>query len=504
MRVIASLMLAAAVGMAPAAAAEPKGTLRIATPLFAPQLANPYAGLTLPSVIAIIPAFDPLVVIDAQGTVKPWLVTSWSSTDARTWTLKLRDGVVFSNGAPLKANAIVESAAYLKTPKGLTTTTGSTFANIERAVVVDDLTVQILLMLPDPLFPQRLANWRLPEPSTWAANMDKDGESRGIGSASFVMTNDDPSRAVFKVHDKAWNTPKVARLEVRLLQEQMSRMQAFAANAVDIVMQIGPNDRQDVLAMDGRVLNRRSTRVSYVSFAKEHNPKSPINDAKVRLAMNLAVNRQAIADAILGNTVTPVGQLVLPGAPGYVPDIKPYPFDPERAKTLLAEAGYAKGLKLSVRVAPGGADEATFYQQIAQDLAKVGVEFTIIPATMAEMTRMMFKGDFGTDMAAAFGRGLDGLGDYRYRSCLGQTGIYKPYFCDPVSLEYVKKAQSATDATVLDGLMQSVTRQEYVNPPGIFLWQNNFLDGVGTNVELTTDYDAYYDWIPLHLISVKK
>ncbi len=486
------------------AAAAPQGTLRLATPIVAPQLASPYPGLSLPSTIATIPIFDPLLLIDANGKAQPWLAASWSTKDARVWSITLRSGVVFSNGAPLTSKAIVESAAYLKTPKGMTSTLGSSLANIERAVATGELTADIYLKQPDPQFVQRMALWKIPEPAMWAATLDKDGDSKSVGTGAFMLASESPARLVLTANPKAWNAPKVARLEIHVLAEQMSRMQAIAAGAIDVALQIGPGDREELNGIGGKALDRLSSRISYLSFAKEHVPQSPINDPKVRLAMNYAVNRQAIADVILGGTVKPVGQLVLPGAPGYVADIKPYPYDPARAKALLAEAGYTKGLKFTVRVSPSGADESTFYQQIAQDLAAVGITFTIIPAAMVEMTQMMWAGRFEAEMFANIGRGLDGLGDYRYRSCLGQTGIYKPYFCDPQVLEFIKQAQAATDITVVDALLQKVTRLEYENPPGIFLWQNSYLDGAGPRVDQTPDYNAYYDYLPLHLITVKK
>ena len=161
-------------------------------------------------------------------------------------------------------------------------------------------------------------------------------------------------------------------------------------------------------------------------------------------------------------------------------------------------------MSLAVTIAPGGADESSVYQQIAQDLSGVGITLSIIPTAMVQMTRMMFAGEFKTEMFGNFGRGLDGLGDYRYRSCLGQTGIYKPYFCDPVSLEFVKKAQAATTESDVDNLMQQVTRREYENPPGIFLWQNNFLDGAGPHLDSAAGYNDYYDFVPFHKIVLKK
>jgi peptide/nickel transport system substrate-binding protein len=478
-------------------------TLRIATPIVVPRIANPYAGLSLPSTIGIIPVFDPLVAIDAAGRVRPWLAESWTSQDARVWTINLRPGVVFSNGAPLAAEALASSATYLKTPKGSTLTAGSTLANIARAVVTGPLTVEIHLAEPDPLFPQRMAVWKIPEPRTWIASLNADGDGRGIGSGPFMIVREEKADIVMVANPHAWNPPAADGLEIRLLPEQTTRMQALAADAIDIALQIGPGDREDLSALGSTALSRLTYRVNYVSFATAHVPKSPINDARVRLALNHAVNRQAIADVLLGGIVTPIGQLIMPGAPGYVAEIGPYPYDPARAKALLAEAGFGKGLKLSVSVAPGGADEASVYQQIAQDLAAVGVTLTVVPTAMTEMTRMMFAGDFRTEMFANFGRGLDGLGDYRYRSCLGQTGIYKPYFCDPVSLDFVKQAQAATNESDVDRLMQQVTRREYENPPGIFLWQNSFLDGAGPRVDAVSGYADYYDFIPFHALRLK-
>jgi peptide/nickel transport system substrate-binding protein len=195
--------------------------------------------------------------------------------------------------------------------------------------------------------------------------------------------------------------------------------------------------------------------------------------------------------------------LVLPGSPGHVPDIAPFPYDPAKARALLAEAGYATGLKVTVRMGRAEPEEETYYTLIAQDMRAVGIDFVIIPAAALEMTRMMFSGDFEAEMFANFGRGLDGLGDYRYRSCLGQTGANKPYYCDAESLKSVRAAQHATEYAVVDQLMQNVTRREYESPPGVFLWQEAYTDAAGPNIAAAPDYDAYYDFLPLHLIRMK-
>jgi ABC-type transport system substrate-binding protein len=267
---------------------------------------------------------------------------------------------------------------------------------------------------------------------------------------------------------------------------------------------MGVGDREIIESIGGRMVQRQTTRVMYMTFTTEHVAEtSPIQDPRVRRALNFAVNRDRISALLLDGRAKPMPQLALPGAPGHVAELEPFPYDPERAKALLAEAGYGEGLELSFRVAPAGADDMLVYQQIAENLRGIGVKFNILGTAVAQMTQMMFGGDFKAEMFNNFGRGLDPLGDYRYRSCLGQTGSYKPYYCDELALEFVRQAQQATSIAEVDRLMRAVTRREYEVPPGIFLWQAVMLDALGPRVSEAEKYGDYYEYIPYHAIALK-
>src|SRR5690349_9092985 len=122
---------AAVVATAIAAPALAESTLRIAVPLLTRHVGNPYAGLTLPSIVAAVGVFDSLVVIDSKGQVRPWLAKEWSSADGKVWRVKLRDDITFSNGKPLTARALVVGAAYMKSPAGLVETVSSSLAGID-------------------------------------------------------------------------------------------------------------------------------------------------------------------------------------------------------------------------------------------------------------------------------------------------------------------------------------------------------------------------------------
>ncbi|MBL8628438.1 MAG: ABC transporter substrate-binding protein [Rhodospirillaceae bacterium] len=486
--------------------AAAQDALRIATPLIVPDFANPYQGLSLPATVATLAAFDPLVVVDGAGKPQPWLAESWSSPDGKVWTVKLREGIKFSNGAPLTSDAVVASVEHMHSDKGRTETVGSSLANIERAVAVSPLVAEVHLKKAEALFAFRMSQWKIPEPNDWRRQVEAGPERRGIGTGPYMLVGGSAARMSFATNPYAWNTPKTAKLDVIQLPDQPARMRGIAAGSVDMAMQIGASDREELESLKGQVLTRRGMRITYLSFITEaeSNKASPVQNQKVRLALNYAVDRDKITGVLLEGLAKPSSQLLLPGAPGHVADLKSFPYDPAKARALLAEAGYPNGIKLTLRAGIVGADQGAIYQQVAQDMRAAGIALTIRPAALAEMTQMMFEGRFDADLFTNIARGLDALGDYRYRSCLGQTGNNKAYFCDAQTLDLIKKAQNSIDMADVDGLLQQVTRRENENPPGVYLWQESFMDGAGPRVASAPDYSSYYDFLPLHLISVKK
>lgn len=501
----AALLFTTLLGLNVGSAASQEA-LRIATPLIVPDIGNPYQGLSLPATVAILAAVDPLVVVDGNGKPQPWLAQSWTSTDGKVWTITLRDKVTFANGAPLTSDAIVASVEHMRSDKGRTETVGSSLANIDHAVAVSPLTAEVHLKKPEALFAFRMAQWKIPEPNDWRKQVQAGAERRGVGTGPYKLIGGSAAKLSFEANPYAWNKPKTPKLDVVQLPDQPARMRAIAANSIDLAMQIGASDREELEALKGLVLTRRGMRITYLSFitAAESNKNSPVQNQNVRLAMNYAVDRAKITSVLLDGLAKPSSQLLLPGAPGHVTDITSFPYDPAKAKQLLKDAGYPNGIKITLRAGIVGADQGAIYQQVAQDMRAAGIELTIRPAALGEMTQMMFEGRFESDMFTNIARGLDALGDYRYRSCLGQTGTYKPYFCDGQSLELIKKAQEAVDVAEVDSLLQQVTRRENENPPGVYLWQESFMDGAGPRVVSTDNYGDYYDFIPLHLIGVRK
>jgi peptide/nickel transport system substrate-binding protein len=180
------------------------------------------------------------------------------------------------------------------------------------------------------------------------------------------------------------------------LKETISRVQALVSGQVDITQGLSHDDLPDLEAAGFKVTIVPDAQIMALALRNVGNDGSPLQDVRVRQALNYAVDKQRIARDILRNTVEPVGQGSIAGVTGYNPNVKPYPYDPGKAKALLAAAGYPNGLKLIARVqvqAVVGA--ASVYSQVAADLKAVGVDLELRPVLGQDWVRMYTTGDWG-------------------------------------------------------------------------------------------------------------
>ena len=138
-------------------------------------------------------------------------------------------------------------------------------------------------------------------------------------------------------------------------------------------------------------------------------------------------------------------------------------------------------------------------QQIAADLAAVGVGVTIQMAPVTQMTLMLFHGKFRAELFSMAGRGLAPTTDYRFRACLGLVGRFKPFFCDDQVNELMLQARSSSTYEDMATALRAVYQREHDNPPGIFLWDNKAFDGVGPRVR---GFESLIDFIPLDRIDL--
>jgi peptide/nickel transport system substrate-binding protein len=458
-------------------------TLRIGVPSLPAALGHPYKTNVAPGTYTLSAIYDALTITDARdGSVKPWLATSWEQTSPTIWRFTLRDDVVFSNGEKFTAEAVVSSLEYLKSDAAKTDIVAGEFGHVVSARAIDARTVEFTLAHPDITFPRAVALLVVVEPKAWAAGVDS-FLKKPAGTGPYLLETAEANRWVLMANPRAWVKPPAGRVEILALPDATARVQALQSGVVDAITVMEPADIATVESVGGRKLVVPVAGVYNIAFLLTRAGASPLKDVRVRQAINLAVDKQAITQVLLQGITEPAGQPAPVGTLGHDPSIRPYPYDPARAKSLLAEAGYAGGFAFTLETAVGnGMADAAVFQQIAIDLAKIGVAMNITPITGQQFLRNYQSGQWKGDAFVLNYHAeptLDGLRVMRFHSCIHTT----PWICDRDIQPMIDAAFRETDASAREAKTRAIMRHYHETAPSLFLYGVVRLMGVGPRIE---------------------
>jgi peptide/nickel transport system substrate-binding protein len=267
----------------------------------------------------------------ADSSITPRLATAWKQVDANTWHFFLRKGVKFHDGTDFNAEAVIFNIKRLYDKRRFSQIRDKYFGNIKmEGKALDTHTLELKTDKPEPLVLTFMA--LLPICST---NTPMDKLTRnpiGTGPYRFVKW-DAGTQLIFESFDGYWGKHSAVKRAVYIWRtESAVRAAMVEIGEADLAVNIAHQEakRPD---MDFSYLNAETT---YLRFGGAWEP--PLNDRRFRMALNYAVDRNAIRGSILGKDVTPATQLVVPNIFGYNPDLKLLPYDPQKAKQLLDEA----------------------------------------------------------------------------------------------------------------------------------------------------------------------
>lgn len=299
--------------------------------------------------------WDPLLHRKADGAVVPVLADSWERTSDTTWLLHLHPGVSFSNGEPVDAEAVKFTLERYRDPE--IHQRASWYEGWEMSVV-DALTVQITTPVLDAMLLDKLADAVYIVPPEYFQEVGQEGFSENpVGSGPYLFeewVRGDHLTLVAK--DDYWRgVPQIKTVVFRDMPEGSTRVAALLAGEADIAISV-PVPQIDMVEADANamVVTVPSTQSWYVGL--QLTTAEPLKDVRVRQALNYAVDKEAIIDTILDGYGTVIGQAIPPNYVGYNPPANagPYPYDPEKAKDLLAQAGYADGFTLDLDIPATG------------------------------------------------------------------------------------------------------------------------------------------------------
>lgn len=328
--------------------------------------------------------FDNLFNRDQNGKMIPALATSWKYLSPKVLELKIRQGIKFANGEDVDAHAVKYSLDRIRDPK-LKSRQRRIVATIKEIVVVDKYTVQIHTKKPDTFLIEPMANYVLIVPPKYYSKNSLEFLARNpVGSGPYKLVRwKKGEEFVYEARPGYWNPSKqrIKSATFKIIPEPNTRVSALLAGDVDFIDVVPPplvnllkgNPHIDVITAP----SRRTCNIGLIIKGK-----APWTDIRVRKALNYAVDKEGLLKNILQGYGNVVASNVGPGSFGYNPALKPYPYDPAKARKLLADAGYANGFEVEILVALGRflmGKQAT--EAIAGQLAKVGIKAKVKAVT---------------------------------------------------------------------------------------------------------------------------
>ena len=301
--------------------------------------------------------------------------------------------------------------------------------------------------------------------------------SNPSGTGSYKVEKWRPEAVELVADTNSWRAPKIARFEILNLAESASRLQGLLSGQIDIAvgLSIDSIGQLDSAGYKADIYPAPYIMAwPFISVAST-NPDSPFLDKRVRQAANYAVDKVNIVENLLNGNGFPAGQAATRQTFGYNPDVVAYPHDPDKARSLLAAAGYPNGFKMSVELLPGNFPaDSEIYQQVAQDLGKVGIAVDVKAITFAD-----FLGKCCGGKAVAFEKGtyafqLDfplGVGAtaaslvQRNWSCRSS----KAFYCEQDEMALLKDAETEFDVDLRREKLRKLMASFHDNAPGLFI-----------------------------------
>lgn len=348
-------------------------------------IVDPYFSVTRELVIMGQMGWDGLVLYNSEtGGFDPLLATSWEWEGNTSVTFKLRDDVVFHDGSKFSADDVVYTVNFLVNEEN-GVPSGSVFNWMKNATKIDEFTVRIDLKAPTATALNYLSNeiMIMPEGHYDDAPVGADGKkdfssvsANGTGPYKVVETK--PGESILWDKNDAYftegpkGTPEIGHVLFRTITEQNTQLAELLTGGLDWAWDI-PKEQAKHLKEGGQVTvaNEKTMRISYIAFDVDGDSNTDVfTDKRVRQAFAHAVNREAIAKELVGPASVVTHSACHPDQFGCTQDVTKYDYNPEKAKALLAEAGYPDGFEFDYY----GYRQREFSEAVIGDLAAVGIK----------------------------------------------------------------------------------------------------------------------------------
>ena len=312
---------------------------------------------------------DALVHYDQGFNIEPGLATQWSQPDARTWRFKLRSGVRFHDGTPFTADDVVFSLERAQAPNsGIK----AYLAGVESVQRIDDSTVELRLAAPNPVLLRQLVGVRImsrawavknkvDKPQNFAQREETFSARNANGTGPFMLKSTQAdARTVLVVNPNWWGKMQgnVTEVVFQPIASDATRLAALLSGEVDFVLDPATQDIQKLRNTPGvKLIEGPEFRTIFLGLDQQRDElayanvkgRNPFKDLRVRQALYHAIDAVTLQRVVMRGLSQPAGSYVAPQVAGWTAEgDRRLPYDPAKAKALLAEAGYPNGFEVTL------------------------------------------------------------------------------------------------------------------------------------------------------------
>lgn len=457
-------VFASAWGIAPANAANGKPAVDRNTLVVAlssePGNLDPQVAPSIDSAKYAWNIFDTLYGFDLQGGLEPRLATGYQiSDDGLRYTFTLRSGVTFQNGDPFTASDVKYSLERILDPVTKSTRRPYFVNSVKSVDAPDEHTVVFTLAQKDGAFLNKVAGYLYVVPRAYTQSLPNPEAFalKPVGTGPYKLASRHVGQSIeLQRFDGYWGTaPQIARVRYRFIPEPSSRVNAVLAGEVDLATDIAAADAE-------RLQGNKAVAVTSVAGGSplhvriySNDPATPFSKKGVRLALNYALDHDAIIKSVFREQAAPLASTIPASYPyGSNPELKPYEYDPALAKKLLAEAGYPKGFQTELLCA------ATFPRPLCEAVAaywsQVGIQAKVKVIDSVAFNRLNNVHQSGPLTFSEFGNAIyDPI--HVIGGSVSKTGTWSDYYNADVQA-LIDQVEGEADRPKRDALFRQILK----------------------------------------------
>lgn len=469
---VSALALAAA---SPALAGKADDTLNFAIPREVSTL-DEYYNLQAEVTLLTNHIYSHLLWRDPYTLeIKPGLATDWRWIDDTTLEFDLREGVTFHNGEVFNADDVVYTVEFALSPEANTANASTRYGHIASAEKVDDYTVRLHMTGLTPTAVERAATLMPILPNDYHAAVGAERFGREpVGTGPYrVVSFEQGGRIELErfenAYEAAWGKARIGRINILPVTDPQAQVAELITGGLDILWRVVPDQAERLEPLPGiSTASSPALRTFFIQMdASGRAGESPLTDRRVRQAINHAINRESIVRNLVKGAAFPIYTACNPQQFGCTTDVQEYPYDPGRARALLAEAGHPDGVTLELSTF--GPENRPVIEAVIGDLAAVGITVNL---DFRELGAWIPKFQGGEAQMALLAWASYGL--YDASGFVGNFFLETPgdYSRDPELVEWFTAAQQTIDTAEREALyargLQKIAAEAYVAPLYVF------------------------------------